>query len=419
MDIKKLVEGIKGCACGMDHLCPVDHIEIGSGVLAKLPAACEAFKSILLVADQNTYRVCGKDAEAVLGEKITAKMLFETGEDVLIPDEKAVEATEAMLREDTDLIIGVGSGVINDLCKYVSFKNNLPYYIVATAPSMDGYVSVGAAMILEGMKETVSARPPKGLFAESKVLAEAPMRMLQAGYGDIVGKYSCLNDWKLATLLNNEYFCQTVYDLTMDTVKKVEPLAEGILQRDEESVGALMEALVIVGVAMAYVGNSRPASGSEHHLSHYFEITGIVYDTPYLPHGIDVVYSAAVTAALREKVVKAEAKAVAFDEKDWEENIRRVYGSSAEGVLKLQRKLNWYENHNGEAVFAKEAELKALLAEAPTEKEMVAIIEKIGLDMKEFYDLYGAKKVEDAILYAKDLKDRYTVLWTYNQFFRG
>ncbi|MBQ4052307.1 MAG: sn-glycerol-1-phosphate dehydrogenase [Clostridia bacterium] len=419
MDIKKLVEGIKGCSCGMDHLCPVDYIEIGDGVLSKLPAACQGYHNILLVADQNTYRVCGKEVEQVLGDAITAKMLFDTGDDVLIPDERAVEATQEKITSATDLIIGVGSGVINDLCKYVSFKNDLPYYIVATAPSMDGYVSVGAAMILEGMKETVSARPPKALFAESKVLAEAPMRMLQAGYGDIVGKYSCLNDWELATLLNGEYFCQKVYDLTMDTVQKVEPLAEGILKRDHQAVGALMEALVVVGVAMAYVGNSRPASGSEHHLSHYFEITGIVYDTPYLPHGIDVVYSAVVTAALRERVVKGQAKAVPFDEAEWEKNIRRVYGSSADGVLKLQRKLNWYNDHNGEAVFAKEEQVKALLAKAPTEQQMLAIVKKIGLDMQEFYDLYGTQKVEDAILYAKDLKDRYSVLWTYNQFFRG
>lgn len=417
MDIKALVAGIKGCSCGMDHLCPVDQIEIGSDALEKLPAACEGYHHILLVADQNTYRVCGKAADALLGEKVTARMLFETGEDVLIPDERAVEATEAQLTAETDLIIGVGSGVINDLCKYVSFKNNLPYYIVATAPSMDGYVSVGAAMILEGMKETVSARPPKALFADSKVLAEAPLPMLQAGYGDIVGKYSCLNDWELSALLNEEYFCQKVYDLTMDTVQRVEPLAEGILKREPEAVGALMEALVVVGVAMAYVGNSRPASGSEHHLSHYFEITGIVNDQPYFSHGIDVVYSAAVTAGLREKVLNATAKEVPFDEAHWEAEIRRVYGTSAEGVLKLQRKLGWYEKTNKEAVLAKEEDVKALLKKAPTEAEMVAIINRIGLDMKDFYELYGKEKVEDAVRYAKDLKDRYTVLWLYNQFY--
>ena len=112
-----------------------------------------------------------------------------------------------LLQHEADLIIGVGSGVINDLCKHVSFKNDLAYYIVATAPSMDGYASVGAALILNGMKITLNARPPKAIIADTSVLKDAPIDMLRAGYGDIIGKYSCLNDWKLSHCVNGEYFC--------------------------------------------------------------------------------------------------------------------------------------------------------------------------------------------------------------------
>ncbi|MBQ8600142.1 MAG: iron-containing alcohol dehydrogenase, partial [Clostridia bacterium] len=286
------------------------------------------------------------------------------------------------------------------------------------APSMDGYASVGAAMILGGMKETVSTRPPKAILAEPRVLAEAPLRMLQSGYGDIVGKYSCLNDWKLSALINNEYFCQTVYDLTMDTVLKVDPLAEAILKREEDAVAALMEALVAVGVAMAYVKTSRPASGSEHHLSHFFEITGIVFQQPYFAHGIDVLYSAVVTAKLREQLQKVRFQEVLFEEEAWEKEIRRVYGSSAEGVLALQRRLGWYGGNNAATVLAQEQKIKALLAEAPTEQQMLGLVERIGLNMQDFYDLYGAR-AKDAVFYAKDLKDRYSVLWLYNRFYRG
>lgn len=416
MDMQKLVAGISGCDCGMDHICPIDYIEIGSGVIEKLPAYCAGYQKILLVADQNTYRVAGKDAAAVLGDQIAAQKIFETGKGVLIPDEQAVAAVEAVFPSYCDLVLGVGSGVINDLCKYVSFQHDLPYYIVATAPSMDGYASVGAAMILGGMKETVSARPPKAILGDPKVLAKAPMEMLQAGYGDIVGKYSCLNDWKLSALINNEYFCKAVYDLTMDTVLRVDPLAEAILKREEEAVAALMEALVTVGIAMAYVKTSRPASGSEHHLSHYFEITGIVFRQPYFAHGIDVLYSAVVTARLREQLKKNPFRESTFDEEIWEKEICRVYGSSAEGVLALQRRLGWHWENSAATVLAKEAEIKALLDEAPTEAQMLRLVERIGLDMQEFYELYGAR-AEDAILYAKDLKDRYSVLWLYE--FRG
>ncbi len=418
MNMKKLVAGILGCSCGMDHLCPIDHIEISGEMLSHLPAYCAGYQKILLVADQNTYGAAGAQVAAVLGEKIAQVKIFETGDGVLIPDEQAVAAVEAVLPADCDLVLGIGSGVINDLCKYVSFRHDLPYYIVATAPSMDGYASVGAAMILGGMKETVSARPPKAILADPKVLAEAPLEMLQAGYGDIVGKYSCLNDWKLSALINDEYFCQAVYDLTMDTVLKVDPLAEAILRREEEAVAALMEALVIVGVAMAYVKTSRPASGSEHHLSHFFEITGIVFDRPYFAHGIDVLYSAVVTAKLREQMQRAEWSAVPFDEAAWEGEIQRVYGSSASGVLALQRRLGWYEKTDASSVLGQEKAIRELLAQAPTEEQMLRLVERIGLKMEAFYELYGSA-VEDAIRYAKDLKDRYSVLWLYDRFYRG
>ena len=122
--------------------------------------------------------------------------------------------------------------------------------------------------------------------------------MIKAGYGDIIGKYSALNDWKLSNLLTGEYICDFIYDLTYDCILKVRSLAKGLLTQDEESVKALMEALVLVGIAMAFAGSSRPASGSEHHLSHYFEITGIVNGEEYFPHGIDVAYSTVVTAAV-------------------------------------------------------------------------------------------------------------------------
>ncbi len=417
-DIKKLCEGIKGCECGKDHFCPIDHIEIGSGILPKLKDICIGYKSILLVADSNTYAVCGKEVDKILSAQIKSRIVFDTPDFVLIPDEKAIDEIESKLLEDTDLIIGVGSGVINDLCKYVSHKNSLPYYIVATAPSMDGYASVGSALILKGMKITLNARPPKAIVSDTSVLANAPFDMIQAGWGDIVGKYSCLNDWKLSALINGEYFCQTVYDLTYETAEYVEKLADGVKNRDESAVGALMEALVTVGVAMSYVGNSRPASGSEHHLSHFFEITGILDDKPYFAHGIDVIYSAVATAEIREKVLSSAPHEFSFNREEWENSINEIYSSSADEVIKLQDKMGWYCDADRDSVFGKIDEIKAVLSEAPTKNEMIEMLNRIGLDYNEFINMYGQDKIDNAVLFAKDLKDRYSVLWLNYKYFR-
>ena len=208
-EIEKLLAGRKNCACGRAHACPVKQVYIGRDTVGKLPELTEGFEHILLVADANTWRVAGLQAAEVLGARICARCVFKT-DGVLIPDEDAVRKVTESVPENCDLILGVGSGVINDLCKYVSHSCGLPYDIFATAPSMDGFVSVGAALILQGMKVTLDARPPRSVYADTRVLAASPLRMRQAGWGDIIGKYSCLNDWRLSAALLGEYFCPEV-----------------------------------------------------------------------------------------------------------------------------------------------------------------------------------------------------------------
>lgn len=417
MTMEELTRGIHDCECKREHMCPIDYIKIGENATESLKEICKDYKKILLVSDINTQKVCGEKVCGILKNKIETNLVLRPqGEDV-IPNEEKIAEIESMITDDTDLIIGVGSGVINDLCKYVSHKNNLYYYIVATATSMDGYASVGSALILEGMKITLNARPPKAIIADTQVLKDAPIEMLRAGYGDIMGKYSCLNDWKISNLINGEYICNRVYDLTMDCVKRVEKLAEKINDRDKEAVGALMEALVIVGIAMSYVDCSRPASGSEHHLSHFFEITGILDKKEYFKHGIDVAYSSVETAKLREKLIAGTPARKSFDKAEWEKNIRRIYSSSADGIIALQDKLGWYEKDDFENIEEKWEDIKKVLSEAPSAEETRVMIERAGLDYSEFEKLYGKEKIADALLYAKDLKDRYSVLWLYGKYF--
>ena len=419
MEIKELLAGKIGCECGKDHICPIESVVIGVGACDSIPALVEKYNNILVVADRNTYGVGGRTVEEKLGAKRADTLVYAT-EGVLVPNETAIEELKAHVTKDTDLIIGIGSGVINDLCKHVSFISGLPYYIVATAPSMDGYASKGAALILDGMKVTLNADVPKAIIADVDILKNAPFDMIQAGYGDIIGKYSCLNDWKLAHLVNGEYLCEFVMNATYEAVEKTVRLAQGLNERDADAVYALMEALVAVGILMAYVGNSRPASGSEHHLSHYFEIVGIVRGEEYFPHGVDVCYSAIETAKLREKLLTlddADAYSMHHDNVEFEKNIRRIYDSVADEVIALQKKLGWYDIDRVSVYKKKWAEIKRVLADCPTSAEMLALTEKIGLSYDKFVGLYGQKKIDDAKLYAKDLKDRYTVLWMYYDLF--
>ena len=418
MDINKLLDGID-CKCGKKHLCDIEYIYVEKGAIARLEELCRDKEKIVIVADENTYEAVGNKVDNALCGKILEKVVF-SGKTVLIPNEDAIEKVSEKL-EGVELILGIGSGVIQDLCKCVSLYSKIPYMIVATAPSMDGYASTGAAMILKGMKETVPAGLPRAIVADIDILKDAPMEMIKAGYGDIIGKYSALCDWLLSREINNEYFCQYIYDTTMKMVEDTLKVAKGLLQRDEESIKILMESLVVVGIMMSFAGSSRPASGSEHHLSHFFEIVGIVNDEPYFPHGIDVAYSTIITAKIKEKLLGSAFPDSLYrvSREEYEEEIKKVYKSVADECIKLQDKVGNYSADRLNVYKEKEEAIRKILAETPNASQIEEMLSLAEYDISEFFEMYGEDKIKEAVKYAKDLKDRYTALWLNYDLFKG
>ena len=416
MNINEMLKGVS-CSCGKEHTCGIEAIYIEKGATEKLAALAAPYGEILLVADENTFSAAGDKVETALAGKKYRKVIF-SGEKLLIPNEEAIGRVRENLGK-TDLIIGIGSGVIQDLCKYVSFFEKIPYIIVASAPSMDGYASDGAAMILGGMKVTVKAGLPKAIIADTEILKNAPLEMIKAGYGDIIGKYSALCDWKLSTLVTGEYFCPYIYNTTYEMIEKTLSSAEGLPERDEEAIRTLSEALMIVGVMMRFATSSRPASGSEHHFSHFFEIVGIINGEEYFPHGIDVAYSAVLTAKLREEIVKRPfpEKIYRLPRGVYTEKMKEIYKSVAEGCITLQDKLGTYAADRLPVYKEKEEEIKKILSETPSSSSIEEMLGRVGISMEAFYKLYGESKIRSAALYAKDLKDRYTVLWLYYDLF--
>ena len=408
MDINKLLSGGK-CACGKIHSCDIKYVYIERDAYKRFEKICGDYRKILLVADENTFKAAGEQVERALCGKDVRRVIF-PGDTILIPDERAVSEVEKNL-DGIDFIIAIGSGVLQDICKFASHEKNIPYAVAATAPSMDGYASSGAAMIYKGMKVTFPAGVPVAIVADTQVLKNAPEEMIKAGYGDIIGKYSALNDWKLSREVNNEYFCGYIYDMTYKMIEKTLSLTDGILSGNEESIGVLMEALVVVGILMSFAGSSRPASGSEHHLSHFFEITGILGKQDYLPHGIDVAYSTYITAKIREKILSGSFKSDPYCTCMPEEEIRKMYGSISEECISLQKKTGNYAKDRCVIYKEKESLIREILGEMPSSEKIKEILEKAELYIDDFYKMYGAQRIKNAVKYAKDLKDRYTVLW--------
>ncbi len=405
------------CPCGRTHRCDIANLEIGEHVLERLPDLLQEKNKILIVADRNTYGICGKEVCGLLEDKTDTCCVFDN-EGLLVPNEESISYIEKHLNNETDFILGIGSGVINDLCKYVSFRNSLKCGIVATATSMDGYASSGAAMIIGGMKVTYTTHAPELILGDIDILKNAPIEMIRSGYADIIGKYSALCDWRLSELVNGEYLCEEIFSLVKTKTDEIRNNAKDIISREPKAIGLLMEALVLIGACLTLLSTTRPGSGSEHHMSHYFEITGLIENKPYFLHGTDVGYSTIVTSRLREEILTIKAPNFKSVPKPIrEECYKAVYGGYWKEVSELQNTAKRYENVRSDFYKENWDAVLSILAECPSSDEIRKMLTDVGYDLNDFKKMYGKEKIRNGIWFAKDLKDRYSVLWLYYDLF--
>jgi glycerol-1-phosphate dehydrogenase [NAD(P)+] len=223
-----------------------------------------------LVADKNTYRVLGQDVEqALLADGASLERVILEGNPV-VTDEAAVMQILAPYGGDRPCVfLAVGSGTITDLVRFTSHRSGNQFISLPTAPSVDGYTSAHSPLILNGFKTTLPAQSPLAIFAHLPVLCAAPRPMIAAGFGDLLGKFTSLADWRLGALLWGEPYDEEIASQTRQALLDGTGQVQAIATAHREGVRALMEALVTTGISMLQAGGSRPASGSEHHLAHF------------------------------------------------------------------------------------------------------------------------------------------------------
>ncbi|MEG1003640.1 MAG: sn-glycerol-1-phosphate dehydrogenase [Clostridium sp.] len=422
--VNDYLKGVASCNCRENHSTYLEDVLIKAGAIEEIPRLLKkyGFKKSLVISDLNTYKVAGrKVAETLFENKFNFKELIFKVKGDLIPDEEAVGNILIQLDESIDSIITVGTGTLNDLSKFVSYKMNVPSIIVATAPSMDGFVSNGSALIVGDLKISYNALVPKAVIGDIDILKEAPMKMILAGFGDIVGKYSALNDWKISKIVNGEYYCDFSAGMVENSLKSCIENAYKIKGRDPIVIKELMEALVITGIAMSFIGNSRPASGSEHHLAHYFEMKFLFENREPILHGRKVGVMTVITARLRELLArhnidfeKAINDAKSFKIDEWREKVNVIFKDAAEEIIeisvrdettssrkKIERINRIKENMN---------QINNILMETPSAEKIESILNDVGAPYK--LDQINIKKDEivDAICFSKEIRTRYTIL---------
>lgn len=370
------------CGCGKNHHIEVKGILIEEGAVEKLEEAMsdgflKEYISPLLICDTNTCKVTEEIMEDIY-DRCQVLVLDAEG---LHADQHAIEVVENNMEEDIDLILAVGTGTIHDISRYVAFQYKIPFISVPTAASVDGFVSTVAAMTWNGLKKTVPAAPPIAVYADSNIFAAAPRRLNASGVSDLFGKYICLADWKIAHMLTDEYICDEIIELEEKALRTVRSCLDDIAQGDRESCEKLMYALILSGLAMQMVGNSRPASCAEHHLSHLWEMEVINGPLDAL-HGEKVSIGTLIVLREYNRIARAIREGrcrVLSEREDDTELLEKTFGKKhlLEGIIE-ENTPDPLEEVSPARLEPCLSEIADIIEELPREEELVHAMDKAG-----------------------------------------
>lgn len=293
LEIKKLIKNTYPCECGLVHNPGMERIEISEkGIEEGVNFILTKAKGcIMVISDEITYKIAGTMVIDKLKEKNqdTLSYIIPLKNNVaVVPNESTIGETLIRMPQGIDFFVAVGSGVVNDVTRNISYHLGKKYVVIGTAPSMDGYASSTSALIINNLKESCPGQVPIGIFADINILKNAPYTMLTAGFGDVLSKYNAVREWRFGRDLNNEHYCEEIAGLIWKAADKCSDSAALLKQRDKKAVENIMEALILSGIAMGMYTNTRPGSGAEHHLVHYWDVEYIKRGWEHPLHGNSV-----------------------------------------------------------------------------------------------------------------------------------
>jgi len=323
-------------------------------------------------------------------------------------DDRTRESLDARIGQP-DLIVSVGSGVINDLVKWLAYDAHLPFVTFATAASMNGYTSANVAPSVRGVKTLIRARPPLTVLADPRIIAGAPYEMTAAGLGDVLAKSVSSADWYLNHLLFGDYYCARSVGL----IARIEPLylehPEDLRDRKPQAVEALFQALLLTGAAMTMAESSAPSSGAEHMLSHALDMMSFADGAAHDLHGRQVGVGTILASELYRRLL--EIRTPAFRDPPGVD--RDFWGPLADPVAdEFARKLDRYrqaaERLSGPGAWD---DLRNALTPMLRPPEVIRdCLERAGAAFKAEHIGCDRKRLLDAFRHAHQIRSRFTVL---------
>ena len=306
---------------------------IGNGVVCR---TAEMFNQLfpgqkaIIVADENTWKVAGADAQKSLDEAgIVSYPAYVFASEDFYAEWKHVETLKAHLEPIDAVAIAVGSGVINDTVKYVSYLLGRKYMCVGTAASMDGFTAYGSSITKDGNKQTFDCPAPFGFVLDSGIAAEAPKELAASGYADLIAKIPAAADWMIADAVGSEKIDEFAWGLVQDGLKEALADPAAVRAGDVEKTQALADGLLMSGFAMQAIQSSRPASGAEHQYSHCWDMEDLCYDGKHVSHGFKVGIGTLMSTAEIEFLLEKDLENLDVDAcveawKSWDEMEKEI-----------------------------------------------------------------------------------------------
>lgn len=402
----------------------IDPIRIGNDAAERLVDYCKlhASHTYVVVGDSNTFEAFGDQVVARLeAAELNVQAIMLQGADV-VADAHYLLDVFLEVPEGAVLFISVGAGTITDITRFVSHRSGNPFVSVPTAASVDGYTSVGAPLVVRGMKITYKAQAPTAIFADPDVLSRAPNELTAAGFADMVAKYSSLADWELGALIWNENFDEETAELTRHALDNCVEASNGIAARDPRSLEVLINGLFESGMAIMRFGRSHPASGSEHHFSHFLEMQLLQRGERAVLHGAKVALGTLASLSLWDRVrtlTQEDVKAMVAtsrlpSRKEDERAIQDGYGPAADSVTSGHEPFLGMTSAETEEIreriVSRWQEILDIAAKVPQRSEVEALLKKVGTPTTGGDLGFAHQDQTDAQKYGHFLRNRFTVV---------
>ena len=414
------------CSC-THHRMPDTNLYIGSGIIEH---AVEYIKTHLnkthcmLVTDGNLNGLFGEKVREILSNGYDVTVCIPPSEGELKPDNEALGYIMMEYTPEIDFMVALGSGTVNDLTRYAAHLLRIPFVSIGTAPSMDGYVSVISPMLKGNLKINKPADYPAVGIYDLDILSTAPKDMLFAGFGDVIGKYVAKADWILSSYVTGEHLCPYCIGLSDEAIGLVISNLDEIAVGSKKGSQALLEALLLTGLAMLINTDSRPAASNEHNMGHFWEMQKLRENKPHPSHGEAVGIATLYCLAFYEKILSGDVKAVDthsltlgnYDPLTRESRLLSVYGpvvgrsvidDNTDEPISAEERLRRVGN-----LISGFDKIKEALSFLPDYREILDMYRKLEGPLSA--DSIGIDRslLKDSLLYAKDYRSRYNVFKT-------